>query len=76
MSGSLAGHSNVESAVCSMLRDTAGLSDCRLFNDAMKSASRKRRSTLAGLETALHLVDDVDAALAANKAVVAMAAAQ
>jgi hypothetical protein len=32
--------------------------------------------TLAGLETAMRLVDDIDAALAAYDAVVAMAAAQ
>jgi hypothetical protein len=37
---------------------------------------RNRASTLAGLETLLRLVDDVDAALATHQAIVAMAIAQ
>jgi hypothetical protein len=41
-----------------------------------EQAALRRRSTLARLEAALRLVDDIDATLAADDAVVAMAAAQ
>jgi hypothetical protein len=47
-----------------------------LKRKAAREMRRNRPSTLAGLETLLRLVDDVDAALATHQAIVAMAIAQ
>jgi hypothetical protein len=44
--------------------------------ETARAIRRNRASTLAGLETLLRLVDDVDAALATHQAIVAMAIAQ